>query len=97
MNLTPAQLVWLAIAGACAVANLPFIFWLLKGPQMAVIPAVQTALDEIHASIAALPQKFTDASAAAVNAATAQAAQDAADTANAVQATADAVKAAVGA
>lgn len=92
--MTSAQIIWAVLIAAFAVVNLPLLFHLLKGQTpMAVDPRVQTALDEINASVAALPAKLAEAAASG----NAQAAQDATDTAAAVQAAADALKTAVGA
>jgi hypothetical protein len=91
--MTTAQIIWSVIIAALAVVNVPFVLTLIKDTKpMAVDPRVQTSLDEITASTAAIAAKIT----ADVTAGTAQATQDATDTAAAVQAAADALKAAVG-
>ena len=90
--MTPDELILAAIVAGCitivALALIRRIF------PMAVDPRVQTSLDEIAASMAALAAKPAPVDQSAE---LAQMAQDATDTASAVQATSDAVKAAVGA
>lgn len=89
-----AQAIWCVIIAAMAVVNVPFALSLLQGKSpMPVDARVQASLDEIAASIGALPAKI----AADVAAGGVQAVTDATDTATAVQAAADALKAAVGA
>lgn len=96
--MTHSQIIWAVLIGAQAVLLLIFVasLYFERISVMTIDTRVQASLAEIAASMAALPGVLA-AKEAAATAELAQATQDATDTATAVQASADQVRAAVGA